>query len=123
MHLPELALRLRGESGFSAEFRIGMEVQRELFENQANILWVSAQDRFASEMAFWQKGHWKSENSTMVTFALSGPLLGSPASEICTGSSKVGGGSEAAFFTSARTWVTVLPAAKLFIATDASFRL
>src|ERR1700692_562898 len=78
---------------------------------------------YASATALEQKGHWKSENSTIVTRALSGPLAGSPASEILTGASSNGGGSDAAFLTSARTAATVLPSAKLFIATDASLRL
>ena len=52
---------------------------------------------FASGAAFEQKGHWKSENSTMVMRALAGPFHGSPVMEMLTGGSRKGGGSSAIF--------------------------
>src|SRR6185312_9257877 len=78
---------------------------------------------FVSETALLQKGHWKSENSTMVTRALAGPRTGSPVVEIFTASSSTGGGSVAIFFRSARIAASVLPAEISFATVFPSLRL
>ena len=95
VHFPELALCLRGQRRLGAHLRLRMRIERKLLEYQPDSFGNCFNTFDVCFTTVEQYGHWKSENSTMVSFALSGPRTGSPAVEILIGSSNTGGGSSA----------------------------
>ena len=65
VHLPELALGLRGERRLGRQRRVGVEGQRVVAEVNGHLVAVVLQDLSSVGTTRLQNGHWKSENATM----------------------------------------------------------